>query len=261
MDRLTQYIDANLKLKARKLYFFSDDHLAQADKYLSEIKGVRFKVKSEKDVKVSATSFPEPWPGCNAGWLDCSCEAIGECWCSDCGNEMPIDRHYLTFSWGNEFMDHEENCYDDSCIVSRVFVYHTVTLVYKDLSDDNPKLIIAQSSNQSVTTQGKMSLTFLRETDQGQVYRSIVLISGSARFDICLNRKLERILVSRIKKFKEGKSDLKELVVTVDDEVELVVTETDVRCKIGVYSNAEIRIDFVTKDERDKLLDILVEGH
>jgi hypothetical protein len=106
-----------------------------------------------------------------------------------------------------------------------------------------------------------MSLTLLREKDGGQVYRSIVLISGNARFDICLNRKLERILVSRIKKFKEGKSDLKELVVTVDDEVELVVTETDVRCKIGVYSNAEIRIDFVTKDERDKLLDILVEGH
>lgn len=132
MDRLTQYIEANLKLKTENLYFFADDHLAKAVKILSEQKGVRFEVKSETNVRVSARSFPEPYHECNAGWFDCNCDEEGDSVEYLKIEEIPIARHYLPFSWEHEgeFMKMNSLCYDDSCVISKVFVYHTVALIY-----------------------------------------------------------------------------------------------------------------------------------
>ena len=129
MEKLYKYIDKCIELKNINIFLLSDEHFLLAKKYLYE-KNIKINnIIIEKNVDVCCRMYPEPGCYCNSGWMDLSCEHISfQCMCD---KQIPIERHYSDFSWSNQFMEHCDNCYDDTCHRSIVFSLFTIQPLYK----------------------------------------------------------------------------------------------------------------------------------
>ena len=129
MEKLYKYIDKCIERKSINIFLLSEEHFLLAKKYLQENNIVITNIIIEKNVEVCCRLFPEPGCYCNSGWLELNCEHLTfECMCD---KQIPVEKHYSNFSWSNQYMEHYNNCYDDTCHRSNIFNLYTIQPFYK----------------------------------------------------------------------------------------------------------------------------------
>jgi len=106
-------------VKLLPLVFLSDEDYKIATEFLN-----KHDFKREENIKIKCKHYPYL---CDEVKFDHKssehCKCIGKCGAHD--NDINIT--YTDFSWGNEYMHHHGNCYDDCCCISNIFVRYAVT--------------------------------------------------------------------------------------------------------------------------------------